>query len=46
MGTVYFGGVTATQAIFQSLTGNRQLPQLGKVISTLVSAALFNSLRP
>jgi hypothetical protein len=42
---VYLGGVTATQALFQSLTGQEQQPQLAVVISTLVIAALFNPLR-
>jgi MFS family permease len=42
---VYFGGVTATQAIFRSFTGQEQQPQLAVVISTLVIAALFNPLR-
>jgi len=42
---VYFGGVTATQAIFQTLTGRERLPQLAIVASTLVIAALFNPLR-
>ena len=42
---VYFGGVTATQAIFQALTGQQELPQLTIVVSTLVIAALFNPLR-
>jgi hypothetical protein len=42
---VYFGGVTATQAIFQMLTGQVEQPQLVIVISTLVIAALFNPLR-
>jgi hypothetical protein len=42
---VYFGGVTATQAIFRALTGQEQQPQLAIVISTLVIAALFNPLR-
>jgi hypothetical protein len=42
---VYFGGVTATQAIFQTLTGQEESPQLAVVISTLVIAALFNPLR-
>ena len=42
---VYFGGVTATQAIFRTLTGQEQ-PQLAIVVSTLVIAALlFNPLR-
>jgi hypothetical protein len=42
---VYFGGVTATQALFRILTDQRELPQLAVVISTLVIAALFNPLR-
>jgi hypothetical protein len=42
---VYFGVVTATQALFQTLTGQEQLPQLVIVASTLVIAALFNPLR-
>ena len=42
---VYFGGVTATQAIFRTLTGQERQPQLAIVVSTLVIAALFNPLR-
>jgi len=42
---VYFGGVTATQALFRTLTSQEQLPQLVVVASTLVIAALFNPLR-
>jgi hypothetical protein len=42
---VYFGGVTATQAIFRTLTGQEEQPQLAIVVSTLVIAALFNPLR-
>jgi hypothetical protein len=42
---VYFGGVTATQAVFRALTGQQQQPQLVIVVSTLVIAALFNPLR-
>jgi hypothetical protein len=42
---VYFGGVTATQALLGTLTGQEQLPQLVVVASTLVIAALFNPLR-
>ena len=42
---VYFGGVTATQALLQTLTGQEKLPQLAVVVSTLVIAALFNPLR-
>src|SRR4051794_7086363 len=42
---VYFGGVAATQAILQALTGREVLPQIAIVASTLVIAALFNPLR-
>jgi hypothetical protein len=42
---MYFGGVTATQAIFQALTSQEQQPQLAIVVSTQVIAALFNPLR-
>ena len=42
---VYFGGVTVTQALFQTLTGQEQLPQLVVVAITLIIAALFNPLR-
>jgi hypothetical protein len=42
---VYFGGVTVTQALFQTLTGQERLPQLVVVASTLVIAALFMPLR-
>jgi hypothetical protein len=42
---LYFGGVTATEAIFRSLTGQEKQPQLAVVVSTLVIAALFNPLR-
>jgi hypothetical protein len=45
LGLVYFGGVTATQALFRTLTGQQELPQLIVVASTLVIAALFNPLR-
>ena len=41
----YFGGVTATQAVLQTSTGQEELPQLVIVASTLVIAALFNPLR-
>jgi hypothetical protein len=41
----YFGDVALTQAIFRSLTGQEQQPQLAIVVSTLVIAALFNPLR-
>ena len=42
---VYFGGVTVTQALFQTLTGQEQLPQLVVVASTLLIAALFSPMR-
>jgi hypothetical protein len=42
---VYFGVVTTTQALFRTLTGQQELPQLVVVASTLVIAALFNPLR-
>ncbi len=43
LAAVYFGGVTATQAVFRMLTG--QESQLAVVASTLAIAALFNPLR-
>jgi hypothetical protein len=42
---IYFGGVTATQALLRNLTGQERLPQLVVVASTLVIAALFNPSR-
>jgi hypothetical protein len=42
---VYFGSVTATQALFTALTDQEELPQLVVVASTLLIAALFNPLR-
>ena len=42
---IYFGGVTATQAVVQALTGQEELPQLVIVASTLLLAALFTPLR-
>jgi hypothetical protein len=42
---VYFGGVTTTQTLFRTLTGQQQQPQLAVVVSTLAIAALFNPLR-
>jgi hypothetical protein len=38
---VYFGGVTATQALFTALTGQEEQPQLAIVVSTLLIAALI-----
>jgi hypothetical protein len=34
LATAYFGGVTATQALFRTLTGQQQQPQLAVVAST------------
>ena len=45
LATVYLGGVTATQALFQTFTGQGDLSQLAIVVSTLVIAGLFNPLR-
>jgi hypothetical protein len=42
---VCFGGVTATQALFHTLTGQEEQPQLPIVVSTLVIAALFTPFR-
>jgi len=42
---VYFGSVTATQALFSNLTDQQELPQVVVVTSTLLIAALFNPLR-
>jgi len=42
---VYFGSVTAGQALLELLTGQGRLPQLAVVVSTLVVAALFSPLR-
>ena len=42
---LYFGGVSAIQALFGALTGQEEQPQLALVVSTLVIAALFNPLR-
>jgi ADP-ribosylglycohydrolase len=42
---IYFGGVATVQAIFRALTGQEEQPQLAIVVSTLVTAALFNPLR-
>jgi hypothetical protein len=42
---LYFGGVTATQALSRAITGQHEQPQLAIVVSTLVIAALFTPLR-
>jgi hypothetical protein len=42
---LYFGGVTMTQVLFQTLTGQEKQPQLLVVASTLLIAALFTPLR-
>src|SRR5215217_6966949 len=42
---VYFGGITATQALFRVITGKEKQTQLAIVVSTLVIAALFSPLR-
>ena len=42
---VYFGGVAATQAVFRTITGHEEQPQLAIVGYTLVIAALFTPLR-
>ena len=45
LAATYFGGVTGAQAIFRTLTGQEEQPQIAVVASTLVIAALFNPLR-
>jgi hypothetical protein len=45
LAAVYFGGVTATQAIFRTLTGQEEQPQLAVVVSTLIIAAIFSPVR-
>jgi hypothetical protein len=45
LAVVYFGGVATTQAIFRSLTGQEEQPQLAIVVSTLLIAAMFNPVR-
>ena len=42
---IFFGGVTATQALFRAVVGQEKLPQLAVVASTLMIAALFSPLR-
>ena len=45
LAATYFGGVTGAQAIFRTLTGQEEQPQLAIVVSTIVIAALFTPLR-
>ncbi|HZB08025.1 MAG TPA: hypothetical protein VE525_02810, partial [Rubrobacter sp.] len=45
LAVVYFGGVTATQALLHTITDRQELPQLLVVATTLVIATLFNPLR-
>jgi hypothetical protein len=45
LAVVYFGGVTATEAILGAFTGQQQQSQIAIVVSTLVIAASFNPLR-
>jgi hypothetical protein len=45
LAAVYIGGVATTQALFRTLTGQEQQPQLAVVVSTLAIAALFNPSR-
>jgi hypothetical protein len=45
LAVLYFWGVATIQTIFRTLPGHEQQPQLAKVASTLVIAALFNPLR-
>jgi uncharacterized membrane protein SirB2 len=42
---IYFGGVATIQALFRTITGQEQQPQLAVVVSTLAIAGLFNPLR-
>jgi hypothetical protein len=42
---LYFSVVTASQAVFQGFTGQKDLPQIAVVGSTLAIAALFNPMR-
>jgi hypothetical protein len=41
----YWGGVTATQALFHAITSQEEQPQIAIVASTLAIAALFTPLR-
>src|SRR5215218_4718935 len=45
LAAVYLGGVATTQALFRTLAGQTEQPQLAVVVSTLAIAALFNPLR-
>ena len=45
LAAVYFGGVIGAQALGQALTGDRSLPPIAVVASTLLIAALFTPLR-
>jgi len=45
LAATYLGGVSGAQAIFRTLTGQQEQPQIAVVASTLVIAALFNPLR-
>lgn len=45
LAAVYFGCVVAVQALGQALTGDRSLPPIAVVISTLLIAALFTPAR-
>ena len=42
---IYFGGVTATQAIFYALTGQEEQEQLGRVCKTLVRERSWHDTR-
>ena len=42
---LYFGGIATTQALFRTLSGQEEQPQVAVVVSTLVIAALFTPLR-
>ena len=45
LAATYLGGVSGAQAIFRTLTGQEEQPQIAVVASTLVIAALFTPLR-
>ncbi len=44
LAVIYLGSVTATEALFRSLTGQEKQPQIAIVVSTLVIAALYGRL--